>query len=253
LLARKEPSYTNTLGYQVFLGMNTERILKFIKNRKFLTILGSLLLAVVGNGLWEYIVKPSLSILRDIFLNIATLGISNFKDDCYQLIARGFSESASLSLFSELNAIYISICILFTLYLFEKISEGNKKLRELDVLITKPSEAQESKPSIEERLRKITRLMTKAKLLAWSCVVIIVFIVSMKVLSIVKLNYVNSAITHYRQMISICRPYISEKEAQIIDSKFSQISNKEDYASLMLELYQICEKNKIKHQTFLPW
>jgi hypothetical protein len=95
--------------------------------------------------------------------------------------------------------------------------------------------------------------MTMANLLMWFSIVLLVFFISIRTQSGVKEIYVNAAVTHYKQMISICRPYIDEKEAQLIESKFGQISNKEDYSSLMKGLYRVCDKNGIKYEKFVPW
>lgn len=197
---------------------------------------------------------------RDTLLNIATLGMQSFKDSCYRLIAQGFTESASYSLLSEFNGLYISACLLGSLYFFQKSREASSQKKEFDEML-ESSAGQESTEgssagtniSIEERQRKLSNLLIKLKALVWCFILLAVFIVSVKVLGSVKNSYVRSAIIHYKQITSITRPYMTEKEFQIIESKFSQIAGKTDYASVMVGLYAICDKNGIKHSTFTPW
>ena len=145
--------------------MDIERTLELTKNKKLLAILGAILLGIVGNALWEYMAKPLLFLSRDTLLNIATLGIQSFKDECYRLIARGFTESASLSLLFEFNALYITGCVLLALYFYQRFRESNAKIRELDELFEKSLQededkdpTQQSKRSIEDRRRKIASL-----------------------------------------------------------------------------------------------
>jgi len=54
--------------------------------------LGIIALSLIGNALWEIVIKPSYPYLRDFFLNIASLGIESLKDSTYESIAKGFHE-----------------------------------------------------------------------------------------------------------------------------------------------------------------
>jgi len=238
--------------------VNTERALKLIKNRKLVTIVGLLLLSLLSNALWEYAAKPLLFLSRDTLLNIATLGIASFKNDCYRLIARGFTESPSLSLLSEFDGLYICAYIVAGFWLYNQIRKINADKREFDEMCKGLERddndlSKRNRPSTEVLRIKISSLTTMANLLIWFFIAFLVFFISIKAQSGVKEIYVNAAVTHYKQMISICRPYIDEKEAQLIESKFSQISNKEDYSSLMKGLYRVCDKKGIKYEKFLPW
>lgn len=240
--------------------MNTERALKFIKNKKLLTVAGAILLGVIGNGLWEYVAKPLLFLSRDTLLNVATFGIHRFKDDCYRLIARGFTESASLSLLSEFNILYITASLIFSLHFYLRLKEAKEKKKKLDEKCNKcleqggrPPRSEEDGQSIEDLRSETARLLTRANVLLWAFIVITLFIISSRILTMVKYNYVNSAISHYKQIVSTCRPYITEEESYSVESKFSQVSSKDDYASLMAGLYEVCDKNKIKCNRFTPW
>jgi hypothetical protein len=231
-----------------------------LQNRKVIAVVAAIALAILSNALWEYAAKPLLLLSRDIFLDIATLGTQSFKNACYQSIAQGFTESASFSLLSEFNALYITACLLAALYSLQKSRELTTKQREIDEMRKELAELEKgnnlsktTKPSIDERREELSHLLVKLKVVVWFFVVFAVFFASLKVLSGVKYGYVHSAITHYKQVLVVTRPYLSEKEFQLTESKFSQISRKDDYASILRGLYAVCDKNGIKHSTFSPW
>jgi hypothetical protein len=240
--------------------VNAHSLMKMTRSKKTLAVLGAILLAVVSNALWEYAAKPLILQLRDILLNIATLGIQSFKNDCYRLIAQGFTESPSVKLLFEFNSLYIVAFTWVAAYFVVKAREANLRTRRVDELRHRLSEQpvdqelpQEIEPSVDERRKELANLMIKLRALVWLFVVLAVFAVSWRGLNIVKESYVNKAVSHYKQMYLMCRPYVDEKEAQIIESKFSQIASKQDYSLVLSRLYEIGEKNGIRHQTFSAW
>ncbi|MCF8382939.1 MAG: hypothetical protein K9G39_04985 [Chlorobium sp.] len=240
--------------------MNTQKVLKHLEKRKVIALIVAVALSIIGNAVWEYAAKPLLLLSRDLFLDIATLGTQSFKDACYQSIAQGFSESASFSLLFELNVLYITACLLIALHFFLQLRSLTIRVTELDEMRKNLSKVEKcnpvsiaEKPTIDEQQRELFRSLVKLKVLVWSFVFLAVFAVSLKVMNGVKYGYVHSAITHYRQILVTARPYLTENDFQLTESKFSRIRNKDDYASALRSLYEVCDKNGIKHSTFNPW
>ncbi|MEM6247405.1 hypothetical protein [Shewanella vaxholmensis] len=63
-------------------------------------------------------------------------------------------------------------------------------------------------------------------------------------------------VTSFDQHIKIVTPYISEKEKQIIVSKFSMMNGESDFKSLYAELDKIASENKLvlpKNKTYGLW
>ena len=74
-------------------------------------ILITILLGAVGSGVWQYIIEPSFSSGINIFLNIVTLGMEEFKNNIYMEIAKGFHEESS-------NKILIMLTMIFCFAMF---------------------------------------------------------------------------------------------------------------------------------------
>ena len=93
------------------------------------------------------------------------------------------------------------------------------------------------------------------QLIKWSYIafvsVIALFTVSM--ISTIRLQYINSAISHFQQVLAICSPYLEpEKEKQIISS-FAQIRSQKEYVNILNELKEIAKTNKLYVPKFNIW
>ena|ERR1700690_667287 len=80
------------------------------KKKIIIAILGTIVLGVLSNGLWELLVKPSVIWLRDTLLNIASLGIESIKNDCYVEVAKGFHEAIGLQILAIMTIIIFFAC-----------------------------------------------------------------------------------------------------------------------------------------------
>ena len=71
------------------------------------------------------------------------------------------------------------------------------------------------------------------------------FLISITVLSLVKITYINRSIAYYKQLQSIASPYLTTDEEEKFNSRFSQIQNKEHYIQIINELKKIIgDKNQ---------
>lgn len=202
--------------------------------KKFvLGIFSTILLGAIGSGLWDIVLKSFYTWLGRELLTFVTLGLSSVKNSIYQDIAKGLHEIPSLRIFLYLIVVIFTLCstpvVLFFLRSFAL------KLR--DKLDTMDNE----------------NLTKKLSIFVYILFIVQMFCISILLVRFLMLSYTNSAITHFQQSYSICRPYLGENEDKMIASRFSQIKNKDDYISVISKLELIAKKNNITLPTFYPW
>lgn len=64
-------------------------------------------------------------------------------------------------------------------------------------------------------------------------------------------SYVVSGVLHFEQCLSIIRPFITEQDYHIFNSRFSQIKNSLDYKNILNEIYDLCHENNSITPDFL--
>ncbi|MCG3653311.1 hypothetical protein [Aliarcobacter butzleri] len=206
-----------------------ERINNFIKNNKTISVIigfiGTVLIASISNGVWEYLLKPLLSFSINLILDLSTLGIESFKNSIYQSISKGFTEKASLLTFMYITFMIASFMMSSLFIIFSRYRRRLNKTKE--------------------------KLNFKKNLLFLSIIIFSYFILTFIQNS--QLLYINNAIIHYKQLISISTPYISEQELKVFNSRFSLIKNKNDYEKLINDLYIILEKNNLELKRINVW
>ena len=71
--------------------------------------------------------------------------------------------------------------------------------------------------------------------------------------NVAKAQYINSAITHFEQSVSIVTPLATDKELAAFKSRFARVASKGDYESLMSEITHVGERGGIKVPDFKAW
>ncbi|MDN5068036.1 hypothetical protein [Aliarcobacter butzleri] len=217
-----------------------EKLLTFMKNNKLtyitLCILGSILIGALGSGVWEYLLKPFFSHSINFILDVSTLGMDKFKNSIYEEVSQGFSEKNSISTYSFITMIYLGFLFTMILILFRKIK--NKKIN-LDEEDNAPKEFNNS----YQKLIKIFYILSSLSILLFMIIMV----------QNIKLQYINTSIIYYKQLLNIVAPYLSEQEIKIYNSKFSLIKNKEEYEKLVDELYDISYDNKLEFKKRDIW
>lgn len=68
------------------------------KVKLIIGILGTIILGAIGSGLWDLALEPALTWCGRTFFTIATLGLSQLRNEIYIDIAKGFHEALSILL-----------------------------------------------------------------------------------------------------------------------------------------------------------
>ncbi len=201
-----------------------------------LGILATLLLGALGSGLWDVALKPGGYWFWHAVLTAVTFGSRYLRDQVYLEAAKGNHEafarhsSRVLGLFLGFLSGVITSLMVFV-------------LRRL-----KPDKERETtKPESSQRHPKLLRYPAAFILL------FMVYLLAAFLVEDLKVGTANEAYTYFRQSMNICRPYISEHEAQLLESRFAALRTREEYIGITDEMKQIAGSNHLNLPDFKPW
>jgi hypothetical protein len=238
-----------------------------LNKKAILGVIAALIVGGLGNGVWQYVLQPALTWSLDGILNIATLGVQSFKDELYREIAKGFHEESSLSLANSLY-FWVGYGVAFVFFLLTRktkdlVSQSvavDKELDDLEAIAdgrTVPSEPNDDIQLRISNLRtKNSNFAPKLKIMHKSAYLLfalgIAFFAGM-VIGTVKARYINTAIVHYEQSMSIVAPLANDKELAVFKSRFARITSKSEYEALMSDIARVGEQGGFKIPNFNAW
>lgn len=237
------------------------------KKKAILGVIGALIVGGLGNGVWEYVLEPAFTWSLAGILNIATLGVQAFKDDLYREIAKGFHEESSLSLANTLYY-WIGYGVAFGLFLLTRktkdlvtrIATSNKELDNLEAIVDGQTEPGEKKDDLHARISNLrTKNLDIAPKVNWMhktaylLFALGIAFFAWMIIGTAKDRYINSAIVHYNQSLSIVTPLASDKELATFTSRFARIESKGDYETLISDIAHVGNRGGLKLPSFKAW
>jgi hypothetical protein len=188
----------------------------------------TILLGAIGSGLWEWLLKPSLMELSQFGLSVATLGVKAFKDSLYQEIAQGLHEEPSLRMY----VVVFSMLPIVVLGFVAGFTSARRSARQG----VAPSAFQ----SAVLRMGPVFVVSAYALLL-------------ISIIQANQLAYVNRAIAHFNQLLTITAPYVSEDARLAYKAQFAQVASAEDYGAVVAKLDDVCRAKALRCPTFSVW
>jgi ABC-type nitrate/sulfonate/bicarbonate transport system permease component len=196
------------------------------KTVRFIAI--TIFLGAIGSGAWEWVLKPALTSVSEFGLNVATLGIKSFKDSLYKEVALGFHEEPSVRLYVAVFGFLPS----FILGILTGFLRGQNRSAE-----------PETTTIIDKVVVKLFRPF----------LILVIFLLVFAVVQANQMTYISRSITHFHVLLQMTSPYISEHQRLLYQSRFAQVSSKDDYAKVVDELTTICHTNNLKTPEFSVW
>lgn len=193
----------------------------------FKSVIGALIIAVIGSALWENIFRGLFSFFGKGLLIVSTLGIQKYKDNIYTDIARGFYEGVSLQILYLFLGILLAIVISLVLATFRKLNDSEDEKHQSKI---------------------IDWLFSTKRRAKWFLLIYTFFLVSVCLLSLSRATYTNKSIAYYNQLLKIATPYLTEDQEKGYDSKFAQIKNRYDFIQITKDLEMIV----VNHNQKLP-
>jgi hypothetical protein len=193
-------------------------------------IFGIIMLGAIGSGIWARLFDPGYSKVRDVLLNIATLGIGTLKDNTYFHVAQGIHQEAALSvLLVVLMMFYVlPVFAVITLQLLNRESKDNK---------------------YSSRVLRLLRVVGRPRLLWYTAPIILTVVF----LQFIQVDYCDLANVHYNQLRAIIRPTVGEAQISLFDATFAQIQSSKDYTDLLRQMEQIARTAGKRVPEFNAW
>jgi len=169
-----------------------------------------------------------------------TFGFASLKGSIYLEIARGLHESHSLVMYVIVLTLVPSFGI--------GVIVGDLRFWRNFLIRNSNRRTQGSQFGISDSIGRNYRRKLRIGALAYMLI-----FMGFSMFQSVRASYVNRAITNYLNLKQISKPYIEIKEADMLDSRFSQISSSTEYWELISRLENVCQNNHLKYQKFDVW
>jgi cobalamin biosynthesis Co2+ chelatase CbiK len=68
-----------------------------------------------------------------------------------------------------------------------------------------------------------------------------------------KIVRANQSYSFYSQSMTICRPYLDDRRAELLASQFAMVRSRDDYMNVIQQLRQVADANHLQLPNFSPW
>jgi hypothetical protein len=181
--------------------------------------------------------------------------MQSLKNDTYTQVAAGFHEAASQTLLLSSSLLFVGAMLGFVLYTVARARDARATYDDLVVRVENLSKGQTPpSPSLEEIKQCLSKIsFTRISRPIYVLIVCVALWAPSKVVSAVRTNYVNQAVTHFEQLLTIVRPHLAEGDEKQIRSQFAQIHSRNDYVSVITRLRQVAEIHGQSTPQFSVW
>jgi hypothetical protein len=226
--------------------------------------IGSLILGALGSGLWELALKPGGQWITHLILTAATLGSMSLKDGVYRQAAKGLHEEAAFSILVDFSFWIVAILAVLGVMGLLKMKDNLRKMEALKVRLDSLTEPRGDEEEGNNREIDIASLGSEIwnfrektrrqmRVMLYATVIVVALNAGSRFIEILKISEANGAYTFFRQSMAICRPYVSDQQAQMIKSRFAAINGRADYLTIIDELQHIAASHQRKLPEFSPW
>jgi hypothetical protein len=223
--------------------------------RTILAGVGAITLGAIGSGLWDVIVKPSGHWAGNAILTASTLGSARVKDQMYLEAAKGYREGASLATLEMLTSVLIVSPFPFIFWTIKARTEFRRAISSAAARDTERNSArsENAMPSSVNKYRFLRKRIERKFMILYGLIVLLFIFIGADFISILKVAQANRAYGFFSQSMSICRPYIDERQAQILASRYAGVRSRADYLKITDELRQIASSNHLLLPDYKPW
>jgi len=199
----------------------------------------ALLLGAIGTGLWEWIIKPLLTMTASSILKILSFGINSVGRKLYVEIAKRSPHRANLFIIGLICLIFAGLIgISASRYMRTAEKMAQPQLASIEELAKVSPQLASDKLS---KLRKEAEDNANLYMLFLSCFGL-VFISY----HYFKYLYILSAINYFERCMYICGPYLKDSEEKQFISDFALITSENEFNHIINRLGKIVEENN-KH------
>ncbi|UOB51793.1 hypothetical protein [Acinetobacter junii] len=218
---------------------------EFIKKHKFFSwvvgILGTLIIGGLGSGVWEMMLKPTLSFLSNGIINFLVHTSTSFSNEIYQSISMRSLDRFQAKAYSLIVTILGSITLFLWFILFTK---GKKLLNEERDERNGIHESVKERVWILKNFKNFYIFMTFYFVLG--CIPFFIYTYDG-----IKTSFISVKVIHFEYLLKVNSDVLSENELKRLESNFAQIKNAQDYNEIIDYLKKLAIKNN-KHININP-
>ncbi len=221
-----------------------------------LGVLGAIIIGALGSGVWQSLLGPALHVSTRWVLDIASLGLTSYKNRVYSQIAADNQSAVAFYAYITLWGVHAMMGTMVALGGFYWASGHRRRAEQaLKGLSDAPPnlEPEISNDALRQELVGFLKSMGILRLLLYLLLLLISFGVVYDLVSYARLSYVNSADAHYHQVMRVASPYLDAREQVEAESDFAQIGSREDYVRLLSRLEGQCKAHGRTVPKFDPW
>lgn len=219
------------------LTLPQNRILKWA-----LGVVGAILVGAIGSGVWQSVLGPALHAISRWLLDLASLGLTSYKTNVYRSIAADNQSVVSLIGFLSSTTVLILTMLVAAMHLLDWTDDESIKRTDPELTVT-----------ADALTKGFSADIGWVRLAPQVVVLLVPIILGGEVLTFVKLNYVNSADSHYHQVLRVVSPYLNDHERAMVESDFAQVGSREDYIKVLSRLEKLAKDNGRTVPQFDPW
>jgi hypothetical protein len=209
----------------------------------------TIILGALGSGLWELALRPFSQWAGKAVLTAATLGSSAVKDRTYREAAKGFHEAGALETLTLLNFWMLIACSGVAGYASARMRDSEAS-RELPMELKSKEQLEAKRASLEASIASLRKKLRISLRVMFGFLLLFVGNLGVESLEIIQAN---NAYTFFAQSMAICRPYMSDQQARLLESRFSAIAGRADYIGVIDDLAHIAASNQRRLPDFKPW
>lgn len=218
-------------------------MINLITEHWLISILSTLILGALSNGLWEVAFKPFFRKFGEVLFFVLTLGMKKSSDSVYVEAAKGYREQSGMFISQHYVMFFSFVIILTTFFVYQ-----HQRTLVLDAPIAKSVYLEcEGLETPYEKKQCIKNIIKKK--IFWSFPLLII----LGILLIVLLTYyylwmsrVNSVITDFKQYLAICKPYLTNNQIMTFDQRFALLTDRDGFSLITEELSEIAEEHNIQ-------
>lgn len=183
--------------------------------------ISTLVLAVAGSALWDFLFKPIFLIFGDSIVELTNFGSKTLSDSMYAEIARGNYERAGTFVLAAVEAAILAsvmVTVIFGPLLRKRLSLAKQNV---------------------STLPKRSRLL-------WATRLTMVVATSIITVQTVRTFFVVHAANYVDQLQKVAAPFLSDARRIEFKSMAARIQTKQDYDSIIEQLSTVIKDQKLK-------
>lgn len=217
--------------------------------KTLLAVPGALILGAFGSGLWELGVRPGGSWLMKAIFTFVTFGSKVLMDKVYLEASKGNHEGIAISLTNIVLNTWLFSVGFYVVRLSLKLEAAKRSMDEITQGTGKPSQPQD-RAALIQKANSLSRTTGRLRFVIYALTLIMA---GLFMTEIFKGIAANGAYTYFDQSFKICRPYMTDGEAQMIESKYASIRTRDEYMQVINGLQRIADEKKLRLPDTKPW